>query len=329
MDAVRTGSFISSLRKEGGLTQQQLAARLHVSDKAVSRWETGRGMPDIANLEGLATALDTSIAELLKGERIVEATAPQDVDALTTSSLSLARAALRRALPRTLAAGFFLGLAVVVLVVVHLTSPQMILDPDDALAIESLSDGRLVAVLDEDVAGWQAERVIDPESGDTSLHLSCYQTTWHRLFGPSDTDAQLVLLGNADEFDWVYYYPTLGDDELLVARDPTIEAPHVRTLPRLVYNMWIALGAVVSVAGLVAAYLLRRRWFALRALRLALLPSCLTVAAVAVLWGAFGRVYDAPFYLSGILLVALALYAGALVLIELRAKPPVGTGSQG
>lgn len=46
MDNIRFGSFVAQLRKERGLTQKELAQRLHVTDKAVSKWETGRGFPD-------------------------------------------------------------------------------------------------------------------------------------------------------------------------------------------------------------------------------------------------------------------------------------------
>lgn len=63
-----TGTVIRSLREKKGYTQKQLADRISVSDKAVSKWETGRGLPDLALLEPLGTALGVSVAELLSGE---------------------------------------------------------------------------------------------------------------------------------------------------------------------------------------------------------------------------------------------------------------------
>ncbi|MBE6936280.1 MAG: helix-turn-helix domain-containing protein [Ruminococcaceae bacterium] len=72
MDARKLGEFIAVRRKELGLTQALLAEKLHVTDKAVSRWERGVGLPDVQNLEGLAEALEISLIELLKAKRIEE-----------------------------------------------------------------------------------------------------------------------------------------------------------------------------------------------------------------------------------------------------------------
>lgn len=68
MDAKKIGLFIASQRKSLGLTQAELAEKLHVTDKAVSRWERGQGFPDINSIEPLANALEVSIAEIMRGE---------------------------------------------------------------------------------------------------------------------------------------------------------------------------------------------------------------------------------------------------------------------
>lgn len=64
------GETIKELRTRRGLTQRQLAERIGVTDKAVSKWESGRGLPDITLLEPLAAQLGVSIAELLNGEAV-------------------------------------------------------------------------------------------------------------------------------------------------------------------------------------------------------------------------------------------------------------------
>lgn len=69
MEHIQFGTFIAQLRKEHQMTQRELADRLHVTDKAVSKWETGKGFPDLKLLEPLAQALDVSLVELLQGAR--------------------------------------------------------------------------------------------------------------------------------------------------------------------------------------------------------------------------------------------------------------------
>ena len=68
MNPEKIGALIQSLRKGHGMTQVQLAERLHVSDKAVSKWERGAGCPDVSLLPGLAEILGVHLAALLSGE---------------------------------------------------------------------------------------------------------------------------------------------------------------------------------------------------------------------------------------------------------------------
>lgn len=72
MDATKFGLFIAEMRKEKHMTQAQLASKIQVTDKAVSRWERGLGFPDINSLEPLAESLGVSVLELMKSERIEE-----------------------------------------------------------------------------------------------------------------------------------------------------------------------------------------------------------------------------------------------------------------
>lgn len=70
MNTYEFGKFLCQLRKEKGLTQLQLAEKLNVTDKAISRWETGKNYPDIEIFESLSNILDVSVSELLEGKRI-------------------------------------------------------------------------------------------------------------------------------------------------------------------------------------------------------------------------------------------------------------------
>ena len=71
MDRYVTGPMIRQMREKKNMTQEELASQLHVSSKAVSKWETGQGLPDISLLEPLAKALDISIIELFAGQSVV------------------------------------------------------------------------------------------------------------------------------------------------------------------------------------------------------------------------------------------------------------------
>lgn len=70
MDYEKIGKFIATSRKKQGLTQKELANLLNITDRAVSKWERGKGCPDVSLLEGLSKLLNVSIIELLKGEKI-------------------------------------------------------------------------------------------------------------------------------------------------------------------------------------------------------------------------------------------------------------------
>ena len=70
MDSYITGSTIKRLREQKGITQAELSEKLGVSSKAVSKWETGKGLPDITLIEPLAKALSVSVMELISGATI-------------------------------------------------------------------------------------------------------------------------------------------------------------------------------------------------------------------------------------------------------------------
>ena len=72
MNQIKIGAFISERRKAKGWTQSQLAEKLEITDKAVSKWETGRSMPDLSLFMPLCTLLDVTLNELFAGERIAE-----------------------------------------------------------------------------------------------------------------------------------------------------------------------------------------------------------------------------------------------------------------
>lgn len=72
MDQVKIGKFIQAMRKERSLTQRTLAEKLNISDKTVSKWETGNGLPEVGLMLPLCELLEISVNELLSGERLDE-----------------------------------------------------------------------------------------------------------------------------------------------------------------------------------------------------------------------------------------------------------------
>lgn len=72
MDQIKIGMFIAELRKEQGMTQKQLAENIGVSDKTISKWECGNGLPEMSSIPVLCEALGINMNELLSGERLAE-----------------------------------------------------------------------------------------------------------------------------------------------------------------------------------------------------------------------------------------------------------------
>lgn len=95
MHAIETGKRIQFLRKQKGWTQKELAERVNVSDKAVSKWERGLNYPDMAILEPLAKALDTTVVELLGIEDIPEKAKVEAVTAVAAEETARMRKEIR------------------------------------------------------------------------------------------------------------------------------------------------------------------------------------------------------------------------------------------
>lgn len=97
MDQQKTGELICRLRKEHGMTQRELAEKLNVTDKAVSKWERGQSYPDITILSALAETLGVTERELLMGERAEEDPAePPPTELVVRDTLNYAKTAARQ-----------------------------------------------------------------------------------------------------------------------------------------------------------------------------------------------------------------------------------------
>lgn len=99
IDKQRFGKFIAELRKQNGLTQKELARRLFISDKAVSKWERGHSLPDITLLIPLANILEVTVTELLECERMERSDTMNtgQVDELVQKAISLSKQERKKA----------------------------------------------------------------------------------------------------------------------------------------------------------------------------------------------------------------------------------------
>ena len=96
MDPATFGPFLKEARSRCGMTQMQLAEQLHVSTAAVSKWERGKSLPDIAKVEALANALDLSVLELMRCQRQEQPLPKQELAEVYAQTLRTAKCQSRR-----------------------------------------------------------------------------------------------------------------------------------------------------------------------------------------------------------------------------------------
>ncbi|HWQ74259.1 MAG TPA: helix-turn-helix domain-containing protein [Syntrophomonas sp.] len=111
MDTVKIGAFIAELRKQKGYTQKELAGKLAVTDKAVSRWETGKGLPDTSLLKSLSDILGVSVSELLSGERIESESRDEKTDKVIIDVMNYSKQMLKN-----MATGLLVAIGVFLLI---------------------------------------------------------------------------------------------------------------------------------------------------------------------------------------------------------------------
>ncbi|MCI9319700.1 MAG: helix-turn-helix domain-containing protein [Lachnospiraceae bacterium] len=171
MDAIEIGSFLGELRKQKGLKQKEVAEVIQVSDKAVSRWETGRGIPDVDSLQRLSDFYEVSINEILAGRRIqeneVEKVADRNLKVMVKKQFSLKKKL------------FFAALAVVALLIllvvlvpvnymgVSIVTSYCISGDDSAETLDKLFQD--VAKLDEE--GMEYRIMLDTISGEKVIYV--------------------------------------------------------------------------------------------------------------------------------------------------------------
>lgn len=149
MDANKFGAFIAEARKAKNWTQADLAMKIQVSAGAVSRWERGVGFPDINTIEPLALALDLSVLELMKSERIVEPNVSNEgAKEAVTSALDVAISQNRRERKKAISISTALvvgAFAIIVALTIHFAGFSRLegTSPNSALSEEQVYEQKI------------------------------------------------------------------------------------------------------------------------------------------------------------------------------------------
>ena len=316
MDCLKTGEFIRELRKAKGMTQLELAELLKVSDKAVSRWETGKGFPDIGIIEDLADVLQISVAELLKGELMEQPITKEDISDVSTAGMVIARQYVQKRKWLNVAIGLVTGAIILLLLVLHLTAPIYVNYSEDPVEVKELDDGMLIVILDGKVAGYKMDKVTLPDTGQICMFIGCYETQWGKLTGKSGN--MVVYAGNKTDIDALFYYPADGSDELIWKTDGLDINGGIESLPRLVYNFWIIIGTAASMAGIAASFIFRRKYWHETLVKLTMIPIALTLSTVLNTVGHTKDMYDATYFFTGIMLLAILIYLMFILVAEVK-----------
>ncbi len=115
MDQIKIGRFIAQLRKEQNMTQLDLAQRLGITDRAISKWENGRGLPDLSLIKPLCEALSISINELLSGERLENEKIPEKAEENIINTLNYSKKNVKKT--RVLFLSILAGILALVLLI--------------------------------------------------------------------------------------------------------------------------------------------------------------------------------------------------------------------
>lgn len=135
MNASETGKFISSKRREKGLTQKELAEKLGVTDKAVSKWETGRGMPDVSVLEELSKELEVSVSEILNGGEVEKELLPQTADKIIVDTMKDSNKKVSRKRLMAIGAGVAASILIICILIFSYLFSQTVA-PDDIKTLD-------------------------------------------------------------------------------------------------------------------------------------------------------------------------------------------------
>lgn len=219
MDASKTGKLIAAKRKEKGITQKELAEKIGVTDKAVSKWETGRGMPDVSVLEKLAEELEITISEMLNGGEVERELLPETADKIIVDALKSSERKISRKRFLTIGAGVAAAILVICgSILVNLFSQTV--TADDLQTLEERINNRITfRYSDERAQVLKTESIRDKlivlytHQGMSGLYV--YDES--RLFPGRYDDLSLEVMPNKNGEMVEYYLVNDGKTTIIAA----------------------------------------------------------------------------------------------------------------
>ena len=196
MDTIKTGAFIRERRKEQNMTQKDLADRLGITDRAVSKWERGINAPDLSTLEPLSKLLGVTITELIAGERAENK--EEDVKAVLTYSAeqtARTRRAHRRVLVWVLATAALAAAMVCAVLWLRgvFSVAERSISPDGQISVTVYSRD----IADDPLTREQRVTVREDRPGDLN-YTAVYGGTFGGLWWAPDASAYILTMETAE-----------------------------------------------------------------------------------------------------------------------------------
>lgn len=210
---------------------------------------------------------------------------------------------LKRKHTMTAAISGLVALVLTILVVVHLGSPVLINNYEDAVTVETDANGNISLILSEDVAGYSLE-----SDADGVYNLSCWNTKWNQLF--SKEKERTISLTDKEVAQIYYYSPaTYATDEDVKIYDNGNESlpAGCLTIPSPVLYVYVILSAILLVIGIITSVLLRKKDTRFSAQKVTLFPAAYVISSILILAGK-GDIYNITYYFSSILFLTIVLY---------------------
>lgn len=222
MDAIQIGQFIATVRKEKGMTQADLAESLNVTTQAVSRWERGKGLPQINIIAPLANVLEVTTAEILSAQRIDHSETilnEKEIERIFLGYMRTYERDRKEGIQKVIRRVVVTLVSVVALLAILVTATHNINIPIkfggkgyQTMSIKRESNGYVyLHQKTYPSQQLQCKTVTDDDTGRMMVFISGQVSIWDYLFGTPNRKMNILIAGNSSdssgqvEFETMYY----------------------------------------------------------------------------------------------------------------------------